>query len=165
MSEDPDHSGPESLDDEDIFDMCKAKGQVMDAFKKEYEDLQTSVDTAKTTLVGWNRELEASNQELHTVRDQITFTRRNIDELISAQEGITDGNEHKKNLKNSLADREASNRSEIRTYTGYFNDLKEALSVGSDWSSEQLEAKVSYFSLFYVAIICTHSCNLPTNDC
>ena len=137
-------SGPETnLDDEDIFDMCSRKGQALDAFRKEYEDLQTSVDTAKATLVGWNRELEASNQELHTVRDQITFTRRNIDELLSAQEGITDANEHKKNLKNNLADREASNRAEIRTYTGYFNDLKEALSVGSDWSSDQLEAKVS----------------------
>jgi chromosome segregation ATPase len=136
-------AGPEStLDDEDIFDMCKSKGQVMDAFRKEFEDLQSNVESAKISLVGKNRELEGANQELHTVKDQITFTQRNIDELVSAQEGITDGNEHKKSLRNNLADREANNRAEIRTFTGYFNDLKEALSVGSDWSADQLEARV-----------------------
>ena len=136
--------GPETnLDEEDIFDMCEKKGSAMDAFRKEYEDLQKSLDTAKSTLVSKNRELEASNQELHNVRDQITFTQRNIDELISAQEGITDANAHKTSLRNNLQDREANNRAEIRTFTGYFNDLKEALAEGSDWTPDQLEVKAA----------------------
>ena len=141
MSKD-ENEGPEtSLEDEDIFDMCERKGSTMDAFRKEYEDLQKTLEGAKASLITKNRELEASNHELHNVRDQITFTRRNIDELISAQEGITDANAHKTSLKNNLEDREANNRAEIRTFTGSFNELKEALAEGSDWTSDQTEAK------------------------
>ena len=144
MSKDENEEGPETnLDEEDIFDMCERKGSVMDAFRKEYEDLQKKLDLAKASLITKNRELEASNHELHNVRDQITFTRRNIDELVSAQEGITDANAHKTSLKNNLEDREADNRAEIRTYTGYFDELKAALAEGSDWTSDQLEAKAA----------------------
>ena len=127
--------------EEDIFEVCKAKGSVMDAFRKEYEDLLKAQDDAKSALQARARELGAANVELHNVRDQITFTQRNIDELVSAQEGIMDGNDHKREIKNSLADREANNRSEIRNLSNLAEQLRANLEVGSDWTTEQLEQR------------------------
>ena len=132
-----------NLDDEDIFDMCAAKGSSMDAFRKEFEDLQAGLETAKSQLISRSREAEQVNHELHNVKESESFTRRNIDELVSAQEGITDGNEHKRGVRNALSDREANNRAEIRSVGGLAEALKEQLSVGSDWSQDQLEVKQS----------------------
>lgn len=132
-----------NLDEEDIFDMCALKGTCMDAFRKEYEDLQSKIETEKNNLLSINRELEGANKELLTVKDQINFTQRNIDELVSAQEGITDGNDHKRSIKSNLEDREANNRSEIRTFTSLSDELKSALSVGSDWRPDQLEQRAA----------------------
>ena len=131
------------LFDEDIFDVCASKGSCMDAFRKEFEDLQKGEAEAKTALQVRARELGVANNELNNVRDQITFTQRNIDELVSAQEGITDGNEHKRSIKNSLSDREANNRSEIRSLSSLADILRENLEVGSDWTSEQMEQRTS----------------------
>lgn len=130
-----------NLMDEDIFDVCKAKGSCMDAFRKEYEDLLKQQDEAKTSLQVRARELGVANHELNNVKDQIIFTQRNIDELVSAQEGIMDGNEHKRGVKNSLSDREANNRAEIRNLSSLAETLKNSLEVGSDWTTEQLEQR------------------------
>eukprot|EP00605_Chrysophyceae_sp_TOSAG23-4_P002386 GSChrysophyteH1.ASY1.ANO1.2642.1 assembled CDS len=131
------------LMEEDIFDMCTAKGACMDAFRKEFEDLQKSEIDAKNALQVRSREMGVANNTLNNVRDQITFTQRNIDELVSAQEGITDGNEHKRSVKNSLEDREANNRAEIRSLSTMAENLRESLAVGSDWSTEQLEQRTA----------------------
>jgi hypothetical protein len=40
--------------------------------------------------------------------------------------------------KETLIEREASNREEIAQFSGYFAELKEALSVGASWSPEQV---------------------------
>lgn len=129
--------------DEDIFEVLKRKGDhpSLSAFRHEYVELQKAYDLACANVISREREVEAAAHELHVVRDQITFTNRNIEELVSAKEALEDGIEHKKFVKSGLEDRESSNRSEIRSFTNMFEDLKEQLAVGSDWAPEQLEQK------------------------
>ena len=129
--------------DEDIFEVIKRKGDhpSLSAFKHEYVELQKAYDAALAQVVSREREVESAAHELQVVREQITFTNRNVEELVSAREALEDGIEHKKFVKSGLEDREAGNRREIRSYTNMFEDLKEALSVGSDWLPDQLEQR------------------------
>ena len=115
----------------------------MDAFRKEYEDLLKMQDEAKTALQVRSREMGLANNELNSVKDQINFTQRNIDELLSAQEGVMDGNDHKRRVKNSLADREANNRAEIRSLSNLADSLRSNLEVGSGWTLDQQEQRSS----------------------
>lgn len=142
MDEEKGDSGT-SLEDEDIFEVLKRKGDhpSLNAFRHEFVELQKTYDGAVANVVSRERELEAANHELFVVRDQINFTNRSIEDLNSAKEALEDGIEHKKFVKAGLEDRESSNRSEIRSFTNFFEDLKEQLSVGADWSPEQLEQK------------------------
>ena len=129
--------------DEDIFEVLRRKGDhpSLSAFRHEYVELQKTYDAAVAAVVSREREVEAASNELHVVREQINFTNRSIEDLVSAREALEDGIEHKKFVKAGLEDRESSNRREIRTFTNLFEDLKEQLSVGSDWLPDQLEQR------------------------
>ena len=143
MDEEKGGAEGERLEDEDIFDVLRRKGDhpSLSAFKHEYVELQKTYDASVTMVVSRERELEAANHELFVVRDQINFTNRSIEDLNAAKEALEDGIEHKKFVKAGLEDRESSNRSEIRSFTNFFEDLKEQLAVGADWSPEQLEQR------------------------
>ena len=45
--------------------------------------------------------------------------------------------------RNYLTDAEKSSRSEITIYSKYFNELKESLSIGADWTPDQQEQRSS----------------------
>lgn len=129
--------------DEDIFEILKKNGEhpSLSAFKHEYVELQKSYDQALANVVTREREVEGAAQQLQVVREQIAFTNRNIEELVSAREALEDGIEHKKLVKSGLEDRESANRSEIRSFTNMFEDLKEQLGVGPGWLPDQLEQR------------------------
>jgi chromosome segregation ATPase len=84
--------------DEDIFEVLRRKGDhpSLSAFKHEYVELQKAYDGALAQVTSREREVEAAAHELHVVREQINFTNRNVEELVSAREALEDGIEHKK---------------------------------------------------------------------
>lgn len=122
-------------------DMIAAKGKVLEPFRTEYMELRKQSDNMTVTVVKRDREVESLNSELNAVRDQINFTRRNIEELVSTQETMKATVDHIKQMKNSFSDSEKLNRDRISIFTSSFEELKEALAVGADWTPDQLEAR------------------------
>jgi chromosome segregation ATPase len=133
----------EDLDeDTDIMELIQSKGGALDAFRNEWNDLEKTIELTLATNLDREREVDFQNGELRSVREQLTFARRNVDELMSQQEVLKETIEHINHKRDTLAEREAKNREEISIYSGYFAELKEALSVGADWSPEQLEQRI-----------------------
>lgn len=122
-------------------DMIALKGSTLEPFRNEYLELKKQNDLMIANVIGKEREVESLNSELSGIRDQITFTRRNIDEIISTQETIKHTVDNINSVKASLTDSEKTNRDKIVVYTGYFEELKEALSIGADWTPEQAEQR------------------------
>ena len=111
------------------------------AFGQEFSDLQKKCDNVAAVAIGKEREYEGYNGDLSSVREQLTFTRRNIEEIVSNIETIKLNADQIVSVKNSLAASEKLSRDKIVVFEGYFEELKAALAMGADWKPEQLEQK------------------------
>lgn len=127
--------------DEEILDQISAKGKCLEGFKREYLELKKQHEMYEASVVAKERELEANNAEISTIRDQISFIHRNIDEIASSQASLKDAIDHMNSRRSTLVEREINNRDEITVFTGFFDELKATLAVGPDWTPEQLEQK------------------------
>lgn len=130
-------------EDIDIMDFLASKGTSMDPFKHEFLELQRTLELTSASNIGKEREVDLQATELRILREQLAFTRRNVDELISQQEVLKETIDNANSKKEGLIDREQSNRQEITLYHSYATELKEALSVGADWSHEQIEQRTA----------------------
>ena len=119
-------------EDIDIMDFLASKGTSMDPFKHEFLELQRTLELTSASNLGKEREVDLQATELRILREQLAFTRRNVDELISQQEVLKETIDNANSKKEGLIEREQSNRQEITVYHGYSAELKEALSVGAD---------------------------------
>jgi chromosome segregation ATPase len=131
------------VDDDDIMDFLNSKGLLLEPFKREFLDCEKELESVLIRVQTRERENVKSFAELNGVRDQVSFIRRNIDELQIAQESIRKAIDPMIAKRNSLADKERHNRDEIRRFSAEYEELKVALSVGADWSPEQLEQRQS----------------------
>lgn len=133
----------EEKEEIDIMDFLMSKGMALDPFKHEFSEMQRILDVTTASNIGKEREVDQQATELRMLREQLAFTRRNVDELISQQEVLKETIDNANSKKESLVEREQQNRQEIGVYQGYFSELREALSVGADWSHEQLEQRTA----------------------
>lgn len=132
----------ENDEEADVLELIQSKEGALDAFRNEWLELEKNIESTLATNLEKEREVDFQNGELRSVREQLSLAKRNVDELISQQEVLKETIEHINHKRESLVDREARNREEISVYSGFFGELKEALSVGSDWSPEQLEQRI-----------------------
>lgn len=131
-------------DDEELVAAMEdliSRNKDLEPFRQQYLELKKIIENISTNLVGKEREFESYSQELTALRDQISFSQRNIEEIKSNQEYITSTTNNIMSVKTSLADSEKNNRDKIFIYTGNFEEMKAALSVGADWKPDQLEQK------------------------
>jgi len=131
-------------DDEELVAAMEdliSRNKDLEPFRQQYLELKKIIENISTNLVGKEREFESYSQELTALREQISFSQRNIEEIKSNQEYITSTTNNIMSVKTSLADSEKSNRDKIFIYTGNFEEMKAALSVGADWKPDQLEQK------------------------
>lgn len=133
--------GDDIEDEIDIMDFLASKGVALEPFKNEYLELQRQLEIVTASNVGKEREMDMQVMELKMAREQLIFTKRNIDELVSQQEVLKETIDNAQSKKENLIDSESTNRQEISTISGYFADLKEALAVGADWTPEQEEMR------------------------
>jgi chromosome segregation ATPase len=134
----------EDVEDEiDIIEFLEKKGIALDPFKREFVDLQKNLDYLNASNTGKEREMDMKSAELRILREQLNFTKRNIDELLSQQEVLKDTIDNANTKKEGLITRETEQRNEISIYSSYFGELKEALGVGADWSAEQIEQRLA----------------------
>ena len=126
---------------EEVFEFLKVKGPPLEGFKREYIELQTSLDTLLDSIATKEREVEIQNAELAQVKDQLMLSRRAIDDAQVQKENLQANIDHIQATQRNLIDREVANRSEIGIYSGEFEELKIALAQGSGWTHEQEEEK------------------------
>lgn len=131
----------EELEDEDIMEFIHSKGSCLDAFKREYLDVEKEIDIVAARAMTKEKESIALLSDLNGIKEQVSFTRKNVDELVSAQESLKGTLDHISSKRASFVEKERSNKEEINVYNSYFEELKQALAVGSDWTPEQLEQK------------------------
>ena len=129
-------------EESDVMELIQSKGGVLDAFKNEWTELEKTIENTLATNLEKEREVDFQNVELKSVREQLTLARRNVDELLSQQEMLKETIEHINQKREGLVERESKNREEIGVYSGLFGELKDSLSVGGDWSPEQLEQRI-----------------------
>jgi len=130
-------------DDIDIMEFLERKGIALNPFKREFVELQKSADYLVASNVGREREMDMKSAELRVLREQLAFTKRNIEELISQQEVLKDTIDTANQRKDHLVERETDTKKDISLYTTYSAELKEALAVGADWSPDQIEARLA----------------------
>jgi chromosome segregation ATPase len=127
----------------DIMEFLASKGVGLDPFKHELLELQKVLEHTNASNIGKERDVDTHATELRMLREQLLFARRNVDELVSQQEVLKETIDNAHSKKEGLIDREQQNRQEISAYHGYAADLKEALSVGADWTHEQIDQRVT----------------------
>jgi len=118
-------------DAEEVFEFLKAKGPPLEGFRREYMELQASLENLLDNIAQKEREVETQNSELTQVKDQLINSRRAIDDAQAQRDNLEQNIEHIQRDRRNLIDREVSNRSEISVYTGQFEELKIALALGS----------------------------------
>lgn len=125
----------------EINEFFQQKGPALDALKHEYADLQKNLELLQGSNLSKERDIDYQSGELRTLREQMMFARKNIDELLSHQEVVKETIESINHKKEGLIENENQNREEISHFSSYFTELREALSVGADWSLSQLEQR------------------------
>eukprot|EP01038_Epipyxis_sp_PR26KG_P011029 gene11029-14810_t len=138
-----DGNSNENNDEEDIMDFLESKGSILDAFKHEYLELMKMNEILSASNIGKERDNEYQTAELKMQREQLAFTRRNVEELISQQEVLKETIDNITHKKDSLIQNEQHDRSEISKFSNVFVELRDLLSVGADWSTDQLEMKAA----------------------
>jgi chromosome segregation ATPase len=128
--------------DNEIMEAILSKSSVLEGFRKEYTDVCRKYEEASVQLTSQERENEALSAELSALREQISFTRRNIDEVRSSHENLKETIDVIASKRNLLSDRERASRDEIAEFTSNFEALKTALAVGSDWTPEQQDQRI-----------------------
>eukprot|EP01041_Mallomonas_annulata_P006286 gene6286-12730_t len=131
-------------DAEEVFEFLKLKGPALEGFKREYIELQGLVENLQDSITQKERDVEAQVAELTQVRDQLSNSRKAIEESQLQKENLQVNIDHVQINRRNLIDKEVSNRSEINVYSGKFEELKAALALGSGWTPEQEEEKENY---------------------
>ena len=137
------HGHDSKAEEQAYLDAIIAKGKSFDAFKKEYLDLKRNHESLEASATAKEREVEVQGLELGSLRDQVSFTLKNIDEVISSQSALKQSVDSMTARQLALVEKEAKNREEISMYNAYNEELKAALSVGADWTPEQKEKRLT----------------------
>lgn len=130
-------------DAEEMFDFLKSKGPVVEGFRREYDQLRQTLESLQESVLVKERESESLTIELTQVRDQLTNSRRAIDEANIQRENLQGTIDYIQASRQTLVEKEVSNRTEITHYSGKFDELKKALALGSGWTAEQEDEKIS----------------------
>lgn len=131
----------EEADEEEILDFFSGKGSELSTLEAEFINTHKAAEVVIASNVGADRELEFQTGELRTLREQLAFSRRNVDELVSQQEVLKENIDRIARNNEDLQQNEVLQRDEIATYDGVFAELREAISVGADWTPDQLEKR------------------------
>jgi chromosome segregation ATPase len=131
------------MEEQAFMDAVNGKGKIFEAFKKEYTDLKKAVETLEASAASKERETEIQAVELASIRDQVSFTLKNIDEVISSQSGLKQAVDSMTSRQQLLVEKELNNREEISRINALNEELKASLSVGADWTPEQKEKRMN----------------------
>jgi chromosome segregation ATPase len=129
--------------DADTMELILSKSSLLEGFRREYGDLQKKYEDISLQLISQERENDSLTQELSGIREAVTFTRRNIDEVRASQESLRENIEVIASKRNILSDREKNSRDEISEFTSKFEELKTALAAGSDWTPQQKDERIA----------------------
>lgn len=132
----------EDFDEEDVIEFVESKGTLLEAYRKQYLELQKSIEMLTASNTGKEREVDILHQEYKGIRDQLLLAKRNVDEIISQQEVLKEKTDAINIAKEGYIERESSFKMEMLSYTDLFTELKDLLSVGSDWTPEQVEQRI-----------------------
>jgi chromosome segregation ATPase len=139
----PHHADHAKMEEQAYQDAINAKGKVFDAFKKEYLDLRKAAEALEAGVASKERETEIQAVELASLRDQVSFTLKNIDEVISSQSGLKQAVDSMTSRQQTLVEKELRNREEISVINNLNDELKTNLAVGADWTPEQKEKRMN----------------------
>jgi chromosome segregation ATPase len=126
---------------EEVMDVLKGKGPSLEGFRREYLELQNSVETLTESFIDKEREIESLQTDIIQVRDQSSIAKRNIEETTLSVDGLQSNLESLRQNRIRLMEREMSNRSKITVYSQKFDKLHEALEIGSGWTPAQDEER------------------------
>lgn len=126
---------------DEVLEFFKSKGSALEGVKREYLEMQSSLELLADSIVDHEREVEAQQTEIVQIHDQMTVSRRNIDENLATEESLQANIETLRSSKIRLMEREMHNRIQIQIYAGKFEALRESLDVGSGWTPQQEEEK------------------------
>jgi len=90
---------------EEVFEFLKVNGPPLEGFKREYIELQTSLDTLLDSIATKEREVEIQNAELAQVKDQLMLSRRAIDDAQVQKENLQANIDHIQATQRNLIDR------------------------------------------------------------
>lgn len=110
--------------------------------RQEFRDMTLVLENTIKAKTDKERELNILTLELGTVRDQIKASKQTSMDS-SAQQFVLRRHMEALTMKgqaNTL--RELSNRQEIVKISSEFDDLKNAIAIGSGWTSEQDEQRL-----------------------
>lgn len=126
---------------EEFLEYLKTKGASLEGFRREYHELQNSVEILSESLIEKEREIESLQTDSIQIRDQTSIAKRNIEETMLSIDGLTNNLDNLRENRLKLMEREISNRSKIAIYSSKFDKLHEALEIGSGWTTQQDEER------------------------
>ena len=126
---------------EEVMELLKSKGPALEGFKREYSELQSSLELLLDSIAEKERDIEACQTDTVQVRDQTAIAKRNIDETVLSIDGLQSNLDHLRENRMRLMEREVQNRTKISIYSSRFDKLHEALEVGPGWTAAQDEER------------------------
>lgn len=128
-------------DSEEVMDFLKGKGPSLEGYRREYLELQATLENLTDSMVDSERENETFRTEINQLKDQIGMARKNIDETLLSKDTLQSNVDTLRENKSHLMEREHENRNRIQAYEGKFEKLREDLDAGSGWTVIQEEEK------------------------
>lgn len=126
---------------EEVMEVLKGKGPSLEGFRREFMELQNSVEVLTESLIEKEREIESLQTDSIQIRDQTSIAKRNIEETMLSVDGLQSNLENLRENRVRLMEREMTNRSKIAMYSHRFDKLHEALEIGSGWTAAQDEER------------------------
>lgn len=131
------------LDFEELKEFAASKGFAIDGFLREYAELQSEYEQEQAAILEREREIEHKQAELAAVREQVLAVKRVVEDNLSMQESLTAAIGQGKAQRKQRVEHTDTSKGMIGEYSSKVAELQSAASLGSGWTPEQEEERLS----------------------
>lgn len=130
------------FDDDDIIEgIIQKRGPVLNAYKRELDDLYKTLETVTNSVTEKEREVEVQTAEHRNLEEQTSQSIKNKEESKASKESVAEATRAIDQKRKLLNMSEGGFRNRISDLNAEFDVLKKAIAVGADWTIEQTEQR------------------------
>jgi chromosome segregation ATPase len=133
----------EELRNMGLMEFIHSKGHLLSGYLREYQAVERDIEKTNQETKLKEREYDNLYSELHSLKEQVQSSEKYIAEVKASKASLTLSLEQMSNHRVTITQQEAENKAAIEKFRSQFDDIKSQLAAGPEWTSEQLEMKMT----------------------